>query len=201
LNPHPFYDTAAEIVQLPPPERHAQLAALHSRSLAAYQAVLRRLTEADSRQRLSSGDDARTVAQIVGHIAEWDRFSMLGALDILVGVDPPRTINDLSGYIEPDGRRIDFDSVDAFNAYQAEKHSRWAWADLQALALDTASTLHALFVHPALLHASRLEATRRAPLHLENGVTIPDVAVGWKLWILVIEHMMVDHVQELGIDL
>lgn len=126
---------------------------------------------------------------------------MLGALDILVGVDPPRTMIDLSGYVEPDGRRIDFDSVDAFNAYQAEKHSRWAWADLQALALDTSSTLHALFTHPALLNASRLESTRRALLKLDNSIMIPDVGLGWKLWFLVIEHMMVEHVQELGIDL
>jgi hypothetical protein len=199
LKPDIFYPRIAEIVTLPPVERHAQLAALHTDTLGNYLEAVRRITADDAQCLIDDTGDPRTVGQIVGHIAEWDRVSMFGAVDILLGMKNPRGVVDINGYEEPDGTRMDFESVDAFNAYQAEKHATWAWADIQALAIDTATTLYGLFTHPNLLHAQRLEDTPRKLLSLENGMTIPDVALGWHLWILVIEHMAVDHVAALGI--
>jgi hypothetical protein len=199
MKPDSFYPRIAEIVTLPPVERHAQLVALHTETFGNYLDALRRITVEDARRMIDDTGDPRTVGQIVGHIAEWDRVSMFGAMDILLGMKNPRGVVDIRGYEEPNGTRMDFENVDAFNAYQAEKHATWAWDELQTLAIDTATTLYGLFTHPNLLHAQRLENTPRKPLSLENGMTIPDVALGWHLWILVIEHMAVDHVTALGI--
>jgi hypothetical protein len=198
LKPDEFYPHIAEIVMLPPAERHVQMTALHTDVVRDYLDTLRRITADEAQRLIDDAGDPRTLGQIVGHIAEWDRLSMFGAADILLGIENPRGVVDVTGYEEPDGTRLDFESVDAFNAYQAEKHANRAWADIQALAIDTATTLHALFTHPALLHAQRLEQTPRRALKLENGMTVLDVALGWHLWILVIEHMAVDHVAALG---
>jgi hypothetical protein len=48
-----------------------------------------------------------TIAQVVGHIAEWERFTILAAGEIMAGVQWPRIMT-LSGYVEPDGRGQDF---------------------------------------------------------------------------------------------
>ncbi len=133
-------------------------------------------------------------------MAEWDRFSLLGVSDILVGLDVPRTIVNTSGYITLDGQVLDFATVDDFNAYQAEQHLNRAWADLQALAIETATTLHALFTQPHLLTSERLERTRNYRYELPDGTFIEPLRMGWHLWILTIEHMAVDHVREFGID-
>lgn len=199
LKPDIYYPRIAEIVTLPPEARHREFATLHGKVVDAYVEAVRRITADDAQRLIDDSGDPRTVAQIVGHIAEWDRMSMFSAMDILLGMKNPRGIVDTTGYEEPDGTRMDFEGVDAFNAYQAEKHATWAWDDIQTLALDTATTLYGLFTHPNLLHAERLENTPRRLLSLENGMTIPDVALGWHLWILVIEHMAVDHVAALGI--
>lgn len=199
MKPDDFYPRIAEIATLPPAERHIQLAALHGDVVRSYLDALRRITADEAQRLIDDAGDPRTVGQIVGHIAEWDRMSMFGAADILLGIENPRGVVDVTGYEEPDGTRLDFEGVDAFNAYQAKKHAAWAWEDIQALAVDTATTLHILFTHPALLHAQRLEQTPCRSLNLENGMTVANVALGWHLWILVIEHMAVDHVAALGI--
>ena len=199
MKPDTFYPRIAEIVTLIPVARHMQLVALHTDTLGNYLDAVRHLTADDAQRLVDDPGDPRTVGQIVGHIAEWDRVSMFGAMDMLLGMKNPRGVVDITGYEEPDGTRMDFESVDAFNAYQAEKHANWAWEDIQVLALDTAYILYELFTQPNLLNEQRLENTPRKPLTLENGSSIPDVALGWQLWILVIEHMAVDHVAALGI--
>ncbi len=199
LKPDDFYPRIAEIVALPPEARHMQLAALHGEVVDVYVNAVRCITADEAQRLIEDAGDSRTLGQIVGHIAEWDRMSMFGAMDILLGMKNPRGVVDVTGYEEPDGTRMDFESVDTFNAYQAEKHANWVWEDIQRLALDTAYILYDLFTGTNLLHTQRLENTPRKPLTLENGTTIPDVALGWHLWILVIEHMAVDHVTALGI--
>ncbi|MBZ0300607.1 MAG: hypothetical protein K8J31_12735 [Anaerolineae bacterium] len=199
MKPYFFYARVIESLDLPPVERHACFADLHAEALRPYLDRVRALTAEEAQCPVNVGDDSRTVAQIVGHIAEWDRFSMLGAMDILLGGRHPRTATDLTGYIRLDGQVIDFETVDEFNAYQAEQHSAWAWDDLQALALDTASSLYALFTHPDLLHAARLERTESFEKRLDNGYLIDRIGMGWDLWLMVIEHLAVDHVDELGL--
>ncbi|MGH2522673.1 MAG: hypothetical protein ACRDH2_09250, partial [Anaerolineales bacterium] len=129
-----------------------------------------------------------------------DRFMTLSAGDILAGLEHPRMITSVEGYVEPDGQALHFDSIDAFNTYQADKHAAWDWARIQAMAIDAATTLHVLFTHPQLLSAGRLEKTRRYRKRLTNGVVLNDIAMGWNLWLTVLDHAAVEHAAELGMD-
>lgn len=200
MQPGTFYPYIVEISALPPQERHAAYAALHTRVLHPYLDAVRRITAEQAQQPVNMGDDTRTLAQLTGHMAEWDRFSLLGVSDMLIGLEVPRTIVNTNGYVALDGRVLDFATVDDFNAYQAEQHRSWAWGDLQALAIDTATTLHALFTQPHLLTAERLERTKNYHYTLPDGSLIEPLRMGWHLWILTIEHMAVDHVREFGIE-
>jgi hypothetical protein len=43
---------------------------------------------------------------VIAHIAEWERFGIMAAGDILTGMDHPRTITDVRGFVENDGKLI-----------------------------------------------------------------------------------------------
>ena len=193
MKPAAFYDHVARVMALPAAERHPLLVQLHSQSLRPYQTMLNRLTAEQVRQPQPASSDQRTIAQIVGHIAAWDRFAVLAAGDILAGIQHPRMITDLSGYREPDGTFPTFNTIDDFNAYQAQKYQTWSWADLRFLANDMATTLYSLFTHPQLLSAARLEGTAPFWKRLQNGLVINNISMGWNLWLTMIEHLAVEH--------
>jgi hypothetical protein len=194
-----FSAQMVEIMALPPEERHERMAALHTNIVTEYRAAVKALTDKQAMQMVSGGAETRTVAQVVGHIAEWERFAILGAGDMLAGLTHPRMVTSLAGYYEPDSTAPTFDSIDAFNAYQAARHAEWPWARIQALALDTATTLHALFTEPRLVSAARLEATEPFRKRLEDGTRIRNITMGWNLWITVLEHEAVEHANALGL--
>ncbi len=81
---------------------------------------------------------------MIGHIAEWDRYALLAAGEMLAGVAYPRIMAS-TGYIEPDGAERAFESVTEFNAYQATRHASWPWEDIRDLAIRSATALEALF--------------------------------------------------------
>ena len=193
VNPAAFYGHVVTVMALPPAERHQQLVQLHSQSLRPYQTMLNKLTAKEAGQPQAISSDQRTIAQIVGHIAAWDRFAVLAAGDILAGIQHPRMITDLSGYREADGTLPTFNTIDDFNAYQAQKYQTWSWDDLRFLANDVAATLYSLFTHPQLLSASRLEATAPFWKRLQNGAVINNITRGWNLWLTMIEHLAVEH--------
>jgi hypothetical protein len=193
-----FSAQMVEIMALPPAERHERMAALHTSIVTVYRAAVEALTEEQATRIVSSGAETRTVAQVVGHIAEWERFAILGAGDMLAGLTHPRMVTSIAGYYEPDGQAPVLDTIDAFNAYQAAKHAAWPWTRLQALALDTATTVHALFTEPRLLSAARLEATEPFRKRLEDGTRIRNITMGWNLWMTVLEHEAVEHAEALG---
>ena len=171
-----------------------RLAALHAETLAAYLAAVRDIS---AQRAAEPAADGRTLQQVVGHIAEWERFGILAAGDILAGLLHPRMITSLDGFLEPDGNAPAFASIDAFNAYAAARHAARPWAETQALALDTALTLSALFSEPDLLSAGRLEKTLPFRKRLQNGAVIRDIAMGWNLWITMLEHEAVEHAADL----
>ncbi len=72
-----FYNDLTAAMALPPPERHQQLARLHAAALRTYRTALDQLTMEDVRRPLPNQSDQRTIAQIIGHIAAWDRFALL----------------------------------------------------------------------------------------------------------------------------
>ena len=194
LNAERFYERVTTACALPAAERHGRLARLHAEVMAAYLAAVARVGAERAAEAVADG---RTVQQVVGHIAEWERFGLLSAGDILAGLAHPRMITSVAGFVEPGGQALDFDGIDTFNAYAGARHTGVPWAETQALALDTARILGALFSQPALLSAERLERTRPFRKRLQNGALIRDVAMGWNLWITLLEHEAVEHAADL----
>ena len=200
MKPEIFYPRIMEAASHPPVERHAALLSLHGDILTDYLQAVQRITAEQATKPVAMGDDQRTRAQIVGHIAAWDRFATLSAGDILSGVEHPRMITTVSGYVETDGQVLDFAGVDAFNARQAEIDSQRSWATMQAEALRIARTFYALFAHSDLLSAERLEQTRMHRKPFQNGETIQNIRMGWVLWLIELEHLAVEHAAELGLQ-
>jgi len=192
-----FYQQIVEYAARPPNERHALIAQLHTEVMAEYLTAIRAITPEKAVRLVAIGSETRTLAQVVGHIAEWERFIILAAGDILAGIQHPRMVTSLEGYIEPNSDMPTFANIDAFNEYQAAKYASWSWAQTQELAIDTATTLHILFTHPRLLSPERLERTKRFRKRLQNGIMINDIAMGWNLWITTLEHEGVEHTLDL----
>lgn len=193
MNATAFYEQVILAMAQPPLDRHRILAGLHTEAERAYRSALGRLTPEAVQQPLPGTADDRTIAQIVGHIAGWDRFAVMAGGDILAGLHHPRMVTDLSGYRETDGSFPEFATIDDFNAYQAKKYGALAWSELRVVADDLATTLHLLFTHPQLLSAQRLEQTARHQKRLQNGVVLSDLTMGWALWLIMIEHIAVEH--------
>jgi hypothetical protein len=193
-----FYSRVINAAARPPDERHLQLAAIHTHVYEQYLTAVKNMRGEIAQQTLPIDGDERTFAQLIGHIAEWDRFAVLAAGDILAGIQHPRMVTDLTGYIEPNGQQPVFASIDEFNAYQARKHALWKSEDIQSLAVEMATALHTLFTHPSLLNANKLERTKAWQKRLRNGHVIENITMGWTLWLIVIEHIGVEHAVELN---
>ena len=188
-----FYQDIAEIAALPPQQRHGRLAELHADVVAGYCAAVQAISPAAAAR---TGPDGRSVAQVIGHIAEWDRYSILAAGEMLAGVTWPRIMVS-AGFIEPDGAERKFKGVHDFNAYHAERQASLPWEQIRDLALRSATALQVLFAHPALLTPELLEQTMSYQFTLASSLTLT-MPVGWYLWIVTIEHEAVEHVEEVG---
>jgi hypothetical protein len=191
-----FYQHVFEALDQPPRERYASLARLHTAVHAGYVAAVRALSSADVRR---DSVDGRTVAQVVGHMMEWERVAIMAAGELLAGVENPRffTARPGWGYLDPDGAIVALESLDDFNHYHAERHATWPWARLQELAIRSADVLHTLFTNPTLLSADILEQTPMRQWTLENGAKAA-MSAGWYLWIIMLGHEAVDHAADLG---
>lgn len=197
MNADLFYQQVVDTFRLPPSERYTQMVQLHTQVMNEYVVAVQRITVEAAAQSVSTDGDQRTLAQIVAHIAAWERFGILAAGDMLAGVQHPRSITDVKGYVEEDGRVLDFADVHAFNNYQTQKYQTWSWSPLQTLAIDTATTFYTLFTHPQLLTATRLEQTKPYRKHFRNGQVIQNVRMGWCLWAMYLDHEGVEHAAEL----
>jgi hypothetical protein len=189
-----FYQKIVAIAARSPAERGLSLVGLHTDVITPYLNAVRAMT-AQNAARVSS--DGRRLGQVVGHIAEWERFTILAVGEIITGVHWPQIMN-LSGYVEPDGQVREFTSVDAFNDYQATKHAAWSWEQIQDLAVQTAAMLQNLFAHPSLVSWERLEHTKAYRWQLPNEMSVM-VPCGWYLWMVTLEHEAVEHAVDLGI--
>jgi len=192
-----FYQQVIEGAAQPFDVRHAVFCDLHSALLDRYLDIINAITPEQAAQPVNQGDDQRTLAQLVGHIAEWDRFVILAAGDMLAGLTHPRLVTTVEGYVEPDGTVLNFANVDDFNRYQAEKQASWSWERIRALAGDTAQILYVLFSDEWLLNAERLEHTLPWRKRLRNGVMLENLTMGWVLWLIQLEHMGAEHAAEL----
>jgi len=188
-----FYTRFGVVLDRQPAERHAGLLALHAETLAEYTAWVQAITPAAA---ASASSDGRPIGLVVGHIAAWDRYLIQACGEMLSGAAWP-SFMDLRGYLDEDGRRTEFDSIDAFNAHQAGLQRGLAWDTLRSAALDRASSAAALFAGPGLLTAERLERTRPTEwrLHGDRRVRAP---VGWEIWMIIMEHESVEHDADLS---
>ncbi len=187
-----FYRQLVSIVRRSPLDRHILLSALHTEVLTHYLAVVRTISE-QAAKRISS--DGRTIGQMVAHIAEWERWTLVALGEIVAGVEWPQIMN-LSGYVGPNGQTKDFASVDAFNAYQATTHATQPWAQIQNLTCDVATSLHLMFTQPQLVTPERLENTKTYKWHLPDGTELA-MPAGWYLWMVSLEHEGVEHIADL----
>jgi hypothetical protein len=177
---------------LPTFQRRERLAAFHQRIVGEY---LRALDRVDSVQSARTGVDGRTIAQVVGHIAEWERWAILAVSELLAGADWPRLM-DLRAYPADDSFARDFDGQDQFNAYQANLQAIWPWERVRAVAVAQATSLFGLLACPGVLPLHRIEHSRRYSWHLDDGRQW-DLPCGWYLWLVSLEHEAVDHAMDL----
>ena len=189
-----FYEQLIDIAAQAPDERHRQLSALHDEVAAHYIKTIEAITPEGAKR---PGSDGRTVAQVVGHITEWERYLIQAVGELIAGVRLP-SIMQAKGYVEPDGEAREFDSGDEFNAYQAEKHASTPWAEIKTLALRTADVLQRLFPQEELLSPQLLEETQPYEWHLHIGETL-NVTVGWHLWMVTLELEAAEHAADLAL--
>ncbi len=188
-----FYGHLAEVADLPPDERYQKMSALHTSVFEGYMEAVEAIT-AEGAARVVP--DGRTVKQVVGHIAEWERYVIISAGEMLAGVTWPGLMSH-SRYVEPDGSEFPFRNDDEFNTRQAEKCASKPWAQTRELAIRTASACHRLWVRSGLLGPELLERTRLwQHYRLPTGVTL-SVPCGWFLWMITVEHEGVEHVSDL----
>lgn len=188
-----FYARFGSLLALPPEERHAGLRALHAATLAEYAGWLQAIT-AEAAQSVSS--DGRSIALVVGHIAAWDRFMLQACGEMLAGVAWPGFM-DLQGYLDEEGQRRDFESIDTFNAIHADRQRALPWERIQAEALDRAGAAYSVYAQPGLLTPERLERTRPTEWGLLGG-THARASVGWQVWMVIMEHEAVEHAADLA---
>jgi hypothetical protein len=194
MNQADFYSKIEIIFSLPPDERWVQLVRLHVEILKSYKQAVHSI---DLQLAAKACSDGRSVAQLVAHIAEWDRFFIQSAGEMVSGVGEPGIMN-LTGYVTLQGERRDFSSLDEFNALQTEQYTAKPWAEIQKLALRAADAAFHLYANRELLPPDLLEATPLFKWQIPGGKAI-SIGTGWYIWMVVLEHEAVDHALDLGI--
>ncbi len=195
MKPEQFYPKIFALSNMPANIRVKGMNRIHSDYLAAYLSAIYAI---DSEKASQICPDGRTIAQIVAHIAEWERYIIQSMGDIISGVRKPFVLT-LKGYRDIDGTRVDFDTIDEFNDFQAQKYQNTPWSEIKPLAIHTASALQGIFSQPVVLPFDLMEKTEPYNWHVPGG-SLVSIPVAWYLWIVVLEHEVVDHAQELGLD-
>ncbi len=188
-----FYSRYATLLTLPPDDRHAGMCTLHTATLAEYAGWLRAITPEAAR---STSSDGRSIALVVGHISAWDRFMLQACGEMLSGAAWPGFM-DLRDYLDESGERRDFELIDAFNAFHADAQRDRSWEQIRSEALDRAAAARSIFAEPGLLTPERLDRTRQTQWGLTGGRRA-HAAVGWQIWMIILEHETVDHAADLA---
>jgi len=189
-----FYQSMVFAAALAPEARRNHMLEVHKHVLEAYLAALDIITPEQALIHVPG--DSRTLAQIVGHILEWDRALLIAFGEILAGVRWPRIMPHRLN-VDLDGKQHEFDSTDAFNAFYAARQLTEPWVSIRGRAMDAARVLYATFDASGLLTSERLESTRMySGFGFPTGETL-DMPCGWYLWMTTLEHEGVDHASAL----
>ena len=195
MKPEVFYAKVLATSHQPADKRVKGMNHLHEECLEQYLKAVRAIDE-ERAGRISS--DGRTIAQVVAHIAEWERYTTLAVGEIIAGVREPQIMR-MKGYLEPDGTMLSFKDTNDFNAYQAKKYASMPWKEIQDLAIRVAISLQGTFCQPAILPYDLLESTEPYRWRLAGGSLIA-LRVAWYLWIVTLEHEIVDHREDLRLE-
>jgi len=194
MNHTEFSHTLSAAVQLRAEERHARFVVVHTKIWEEYQLAVRSITPARAAE---ASCDGRSIALVVGHIAEWDRFFIQMCAEFMIGIQSPRAWN-LKGYLGTDGSVMDFDNIEAFNQYQMKRQADLPWEDIQRTALRSGEVLYHLFATPGLMDVPQLESSK--PERWQLPGFRGEVPMAWMVWSIIMEHEGVEHAPDLGIE-
>ena len=193
MNPELFYQQIAKLAAVSPYDRYARLGKFHTDLLIRYLDLVRSINENEVQQL---GSNNKTIAQTVAEVAEWERFTIYAASEMVCGIQWPQMMS-LSGYIDTEGQVLCFDNTSDFNSYLQDKYSSVSWDQIRDVALHTATALHTLFTQPTLLSPDTLQKTKKHEWLLSNGLKLT-LPVGWYLWMKTIEREALAYTTELG---
>ncbi len=131
-------------------------------------------------------EDGRTMKEIAGHIAGWERWTIAAMGEIAAGMLEPSVMT-LSGYPEGIAR---YGSIDAFNAARMGEARERPW---QQILEDSAQTFERLIA--AIERVSATALARTAPFYWPDlGATVP---CGVYLLMVSAHHYQDEHLPEL----
>ncbi len=189
-----FYPTLLHIASQPPDKRYLLLKDLHTEALNLYIQAVSKITPEQAGQIAPGG---RSLAQVAGHIGEWDRASLAAMGEIYAGIKNPGIMSDWN--TNEDGDIQHFKDVDDFNAYYARQQAIQPWEQIQSLAIEMANRFYRLVAGSGLITPGLLEGTRLFDYYrLPTGDRIV-TPCGWYLWMITIEHEVMEHRVEMGI--
>lgn len=204
FNPLEWYENIVKISKLELSQKYQELVKLHNKTLDNYINDLNQMTEVDAEEL---GFDGRKRKIVIAHIMGWEEFQIqvftdsnpIERMELQIQfksyVDPDT--NDMINFDDPQGDRSK--SVDAFNQYQADKYSSWAWDDIKQRAIDTAKKLKDCFPDESseeLLQFLENTPPKEWKIHDGLATTIPSA---YYLWMVSLKHEAVEHRQDLVI--
>lgn len=195
--PDQWLENIVGISALPPLQKYQALIKLHNQTFLEYRKDLEAITEKEAESICS---DKRLRKIVVAHIMGWEEFQ----IQVFEDKDPLTRLHkqlNFQGYIDPDtGQSINFfdphrrsNSVNKFNAYQAEKYHSWSWNKIMQRAINTGQRLKNCFpAKPSKQFLNFLESTPSKIWKLKEGlvVTIP---AGFYLWMVSLKHEAIEH--------
>ncbi len=186
-----FIKEIRRMFSLAPQQRLQAMTSFHSKVCETYCQAISGIDEARAESKSSDG---RMIKQVVGHIMEWERFTLICYGQLLSGVKN-RKILWKTGYTDNNGEPYNFGSIEAFNSLHAERQATEPWAKLQADAVRLAKTLQTL-LSSTLITPQLLEDTEVISPELYDGQRLP-IPSGWFLWYVILDHEAVEHATDL----
>lgn len=187
-----FITEIRRVFALAPAERYDAMSALHRTIHAEYTGAVE---EISPERAASVSTDGRLVSQVVGHIMEWERYTLICLGQLLSGVKT-RKLLWKNGYVDKAGEPYNFSSLDGFNAFQAERQRKLSWIEIQSDAINLADTLLNILSSHAIITPSLLEDTETISPELYDGQCLP-IPCGWFLWYVILDHEAVEHARDL----